>query len=138
MQINHDNIFPIEDVIKHYEQKDGVEIKYICSTELEVDNQVCDVFYRETPHPEFGNRYFGLYSARGNVMIRSADNIEEYEFGMIDCNGVWHYSQARHDFHSTNCGAIDGGRRYTRIVGAPSLPKTKYMKVKEGVFVDDL
>lgn len=139
MKINHDNYFDRDLVIQHYEQKDGVEIKYVCSTELETDNMVYDVFYRETPHPEFGNRYFGLTRIKNDVMIRSADIVEEYEFGMIECSGTWYYSQCRHDFRGTNCGAIDGGRRYTRIVGSSAgLPDRKYMKVVNGEFIEDV
>jgi len=137
MKIHHEPKFDIEKVIEHYSQKDGVPIRYVATTELEVHNLVGDVFYRETPHPEFGNRYFRLYHAANTLMIASADHIENYEFEMIESNNEWHYSKARHDFHSTPNGAIDGGRAYTRIIGTESgLPNSTTMKVKDGGFVD--
>ena len=47
MKIHHEPKFDIEKVIEHYSQKDGVPIRYVATTELEVDNLVGDVFYRE-------------------------------------------------------------------------------------------
>ena len=97
-----------------------------------------DIFYRATPHPEFGNRYFGLYRATytGDVMITNADRIESVEFGMKEVDGQWHYSQHRHDFHTVGDVSLDGGRAYFRCVGNVNRP-TKYVKVKDGGFVEE-
>jgi hypothetical protein len=99
-----------------------------------------DIFYRETPHPEFGNRYFGLYhnpsfSSDGTIMITNADKIEEAEFGMKEHNGEWHYSQHRHDFYTIGDVSLDGGRAYFRCVGNVSTP-TKWLEVRNGEFVE--
>jgi hypothetical protein len=60
--IKHYPQFDTKKVIKHYEEKDNVPITYICTTDLRVSDHPVDVFFRESPHPEFGNRYFGLYT----------------------------------------------------------------------------
>lgn len=128
MNIKHDPFFKTKEVEEHYSIKDGVDVKYVCTTSLKNDTVPVDVYYRETPHPEFGNRYFGLYVTpwNGVTMICNADYIEELEFGMVkDIDGVYHYSQHRHDFHPLKLeangevidGAIDGGRAYVRILG---------------------
>lgn len=99
-----------------------------------------DIFYRETPHPEFGNRYFGLYhnqsfSSDGMIMITNADKIEDVEFGMKEHDGEWHYSQHRHDFYTVGDVSLDGGRAYFRCVGnVRSL--TKWFEVRNGEFVE--
>jgi hypothetical protein len=99
-----------------------------------------DIFYRETPHPEFGNRYFGLYhnpsfSSDGTIMITAADKIEEAEFGMVEGPAGWEYSQHRHDYRQVGNCAVDGGRAYFRRVGDLSAPE-KYMKIVDGKFVE--
>jgi hypothetical protein len=91
-----------------------------------------DVYYRETPHPQFGNRYFGLYydTVRDHMMITNADVVEELEFGMVNDGSVWHYSQSHHDYKSFPNGAmIDGGRAYVRSNKGAIL-----MFVKDGEF----
>ena len=99
-----------------------------------------DIFYRETPHPEFGNRYFGLYhnpsfSSDGTIMITNADKIESVEFGMKEHDGEWHYSQHRHDFYTVGDVSLDGGRAYFRCVGNVNSP-TKWFEIKDGEFVE--
>lgn len=142
MNIVHEPFFKTEEVLKHYEEKDGVSIKYVCTTALKNDTIPVDVFYRDTPHPEFGNRYFGLYVTPfdGRVMICDADYIEELEFGLAkDKDGALHYSQHRHDYHpfQTQIGdevidcAIDGGRAYVRMLGSATYDT--YI-VKDGEF----
>ena len=125
MNIKHEPFFKTDEVIKHYSKKDGVDIKYVCSTSLKNDTVPVDVFYRATPHPEFGNKYFGLYVTPWDdqMYICNADYIEELEFVFAeDSDGVLHYSQHRHDYHQVDeNGAIDGGRSYVRCVGTVNL-----------------
>jgi hypothetical protein len=137
--IHHVPMFDVEKVEKIYSEKDGVPVKYVCTSAItEGGNQAVDVFYRDTPHPEFGNRYFGLYveTYTGTTYITNADRIEDLTFVMIydKVDEQWHYSQHRHDYHSINeqC-AIDGGRAYTRIVGTAEC---KSFKIQNGEFVD--
>jgi len=136
MKINHEPIFETDKVIEHYSEKDGVDITYVCTTALDNDTIPVDVFYRETPHPEFGNNYFGLYPQpfkQGAIFICAADHIEKHEFGMLkDSTATWHYSQHRHDFHPVDDCAIDGGRAYIRVVGGKEA--TTFV-VKDGKFV---
>ena len=140
IDINHRPLFEIEKACKLYSEKDGVPIKYVCTTALGGGTQAMDVFYRETPHPEFGNRYFGLYRSYNfngydsNIMITNADKIEDLTFEMIEVNGQYHYSQHRHDFYSVGDVAIDGGRAYIKLVGNVHVPRAS-MKVVNGDFI---
>jgi hypothetical protein len=140
MKINNEPLFETEKVIELYSKKDGVDITYVCTTALNNGTIPVDVFYRETPHPEFGNRYFGLYYStdtrliqKRHMMITNADCVENFEFGMIeDSTATWHYSQHRHDFRPVDDCAIDGGRAYIRVVGGKEA--TTFV-VKDGKFV---
>lgn len=87
--IAHRPILDTAKVCEHYTAKDGVEVKYICTSALGGEAQAMDIYYRATPHPEFGNRYFGLYfrstgplDEQRQLCITNADRIEELEFGM--------------------------------------------------------
>lgn len=143
VDIHHRPIFDTKRAEKHYSYLDGVPIKYVCTSALGDEAFAMDIFYRETPHPEFGNRYFGLYWHRlhfelpAQVMITNADKIEEAEFGMKEHNGEWHYSQHRHDFYTVGNVSLDGGRAYFRVVGDVNKP-TKFFQVKDGEFVEKI
>lgn len=115
MNIQHYPQFDTAKVIKLYEDKDGVPITYICTSDLTASDVPMDIFYRETPHPKFGNRYFGLFYRKELLMITSADKVEELEFGMVECDGNYYYSQSHHDYKVLENGnMIDGGRSYIR------------------------
>src|SRR6056300_945702 len=143
MNIHHRPIFDTDAVEKLYSEKDDVPVRYVCTSAPNLNaTYAADIFYRETPHPEFGNHYFGLYNANnyggvrgGSVMITNADMIEDLEFGMKEHNGEWHYSQHRHDFYTIGDVSLDGGRAYFRCVGNVNKP-TKFLRVKDGEFVD--
>ena len=129
--IKHDPQLNTEEVKKHYEKEDGVTITYVCSTEMfGVDDRIRDVFYRETPHPKFGNHYFALVQIGNKILISNADRITDEEFCMIeDENGVWHYSACRHDYKAINGCVVDGGRTYKRGYGY------ELFKIDNGEFV---
>lgn len=138
MNINHRPIFDTQKVCKLYSEKDGVPVTYVCTTALGDETQGMDIFYRETPHPEFGNRYFGLYwtttwGGAEQVMITNADRVEDLVFEMIEVDGQWHYSQHRHDFYTVGNTSIDGGRAYIRLVGEINVPRAT-LKVVNGQF----
>jgi hypothetical protein len=103
----------------------------VCTTDLRASDTPVDVFYRETPHPEFGNHYFGLYfdTIRNHMMITNADIVESLDFGMIDVEDKYYYSQSHHDYKVVKDKMIDGGRAYVR-----TNCKTITMKVKDGKF----
>ena len=134
MNIQHNPIFDTAKVETLYTEKDGVEVKYVCtSATYSTADFAADVFYRATPHPEFGNRYFGLYrnpyANDATVMIVNADQVENFEFGMIeDTEGKYYYSQHRHDYKVIEDKMIDGGRAYIRS-GAHEV---KVFKIKDG------
>ena len=116
--IKHEPQFDTDKICQHYSKKDGVPVKYVCSSALNSGEQSVDIFYRDTPHPEFGNRYFGIYDsfAGGGIFICNADKIEELEFALVeDDNGNLRYSRHRHDFLKFENGhMIDGGRAYIK------------------------
>jgi len=132
MNIVHENLFDIEKVEKIYTEKDGVEVKYVCTTDLNASDVPVDVFYRATPHPEFGNYYFGLYHChiRDCMMITNADIVESFDFGMIRVDGKYYYSQSHHDYKVVGDKMIDGGRAYIRSGGCDVI-----MKVRNGKFI---
>ena len=131
MNIQHESLFDTAKVEKLYTEKDGVEVKYVCTTDLKTSDRPMDIFYRATPHPEFGNRYFGLYrdSVRDNLMITNADIVESFEFGMIEDDGKYYYSQSHHDYKVVGDKMIDGGRAYIRSSGG-----TTNMRITDGKF----
>jgi hypothetical protein len=132
IDIQHYPLFDTAKVEQIYSEKDGVEVKYVCTTDLKASDVPVDVFYRPTPHPEFGNRYFGIYydHVRGHTMITDADVVESLEFGMIEHDGKYYYSQSHHDYKVVAEGKmIDGGRAYIR-----SSSSTITMHIKNGKF----
>jgi hypothetical protein len=133
VNINHRPILDVKFCEEAYTKKDGVPVKYVCTTALDGGVNAGDVFYRDTPHPQFGNRYFQLIVLHGNLFIRGADVVEGLIFDMLYGNSYWHYSQHRHDFLSVGDCAIDGGRAYTKLLGENLITHT--FKVKDGEFV---
>ena len=132
MNIQHEPLFDTAEVEKLYTEKDGVEVKYVCTSAANGGTAAMDVFYRATPHPEFGNRYFGLYrDHNGHMMITNADQIESLDFGMIEIEGKYYYSQHRHDYKVIDDKMIDGGRAYIRS-GAHDVD---VFKIQDGEFV---
>lgn len=133
MNIKHYPIFNTKEVEKKYSEKDGVEIKYVCTTDLIASDMPVDVYYRQTPHPTFGNHYFALYydNIRDHVMICNADIVETFDFAMVENdNGELEYSQSHYDYkHFENGNMIDGGRIYTR-----SSFNTYVYYIKDGDF----
>jgi hypothetical protein len=134
LNIKHEPIFKTDAMAEHYSKKDGVAVKYVCTSALGSEAQAMDIFYRDTPHPEFGNRYFGLFIDRlDRVTITNADRIEGAKFAMIeDSEGNLHYSAHRHDYKTVDGKMIDGGRAYIRASGAVEL-----YKVCDGEIVKD-
>ena len=134
MSIKHEPIFKTDAMAEHYSKKDGVAVKYVCTSALGGEAQAMDIFYRETPHPEFGNRYFGMFiDQQDRVMITNADRIDGAEFAMIeDSEGNLHYSAHRHDYKEVDGKMIDGGRAYIRSSGSVEL-----YKVRDGEIVKD-
>ena len=135
MNIHHSPILNTDEIIKRYTEKDGCEIRYVCTSDLRASDRPVDIFYRAQPHPKFGNRYFGLYydTYRDCVMICNADMVEELEFAMVTGpDDRLHYSQSHHDFQQFDNGnSIDGGRAYARGYGY------EFYKVKNGEFIKD-
>jgi hypothetical protein len=70
-------------------------------------------------------------------MITNADVIESFEFGMIEVDGKYYYSQSHHDYKVVGDKMIDGGRAYIKSSGG-----TTNMRITNGKFfaadVEDL
>jgi hypothetical protein len=137
-KIIHESLFETDKIAAHYSEKDGVPVNYVCTSALGGQEFAVDVFYRETPHPEFGNYYFGIYrnhfAAGAQIMITNADVIEELEFGMVeDSKGDLYYSAHRHDYKVLDNGnMIDGGRAYVR-----TNTDVKPYRVFKGKFIEE-
>jgi hypothetical protein len=130
MNIQHYPLFNIKKAEALYTEKDGVEVKYVCTTDLRNSDIPADIFYRETPHPQFGNYYFGILRHNDQTMITNADIVESFEFSMIeDADGKYYYSQSHHDYKVVGDKMIDGGRAYIRSSGS-----TTSMRIKSGKF----
>jgi hypothetical protein len=131
MNIQHDPLYDVEKIEKIYTEKDGIEVKYVCTSDLTTSDVPMDIFYRATPHPKFGNRYFGLYydKQQHSPMITNADTVESLGFGMIEVDGKYYYSQSHHDYKVVGNKMIDGGRAYTRSSGG-----TTSMELIDGNF----
>jgi hypothetical protein len=134
MNIQHSPLFNIKKAEQLYTEKDGVPVKYVCTTAIQEGGDFAsDIFYRESPHPVFGNYYFGIYSnPYGQVMICNADTVESFQFGMIEVSGKYYYSQHRHDYKVVDDKMIDGGRAYIRS-GAHDVD---VFKIQDGRFVE--
>jgi hypothetical protein len=109
--------------------------KYVCTTEK--DDICIEIFYGDTPHPDSGSRYFGLYKGGWNreLYITDGSFVEDQLISaVIADNGDIVYSRYRHDYRSSPDGSvwIDGGRAYTR---RGLYPKEKHctLVVREGV-----
>ena len=118
MNIQHYPLFNIKKAEELYTEKDGVEVKYVCTTDLRNSDIPADIFYRETPHPQFGNYYFGILRHNSQTMITNADIVESFEFGMIEDDGKYYYSQSHHDYKVVGDKMIDGGRTYVIVLVA--------------------
>ena len=131
MNIKHEPLFDTAKIEEIYRRKDGCEVRYVCTSDLRASDVTCDIFYRAEPHPDFGNRYFGLYwdSIRDCMMITNADIVESFEFGMIEVDGKYYYSQSHHDYKVVEGKMIDGGRAYIKSSGGAIC-----MRVKNGKF----
>lgn len=117
MNIVHYPISNIKKVEELYSDKDGVPVKHVCTTEF--GDSIVDVFYRDTPHPKFGNRYFAVLFRNNVPYIANADEVEKLTFGLVqNDNGDMEYSRSRHDYKQfKNGNMIDGGRDYIRSCG---------------------
>jgi hypothetical protein len=126
--IKHYPITNITQAEQLYSEKDRVPITYVCTTELS-NGYIGDIFYRDTPHPKFGNKYFALFFRDDKLYIANADQVEDLTFGVVENDeGNLEYSQYRHDYKSfKNGNMIDGGRDYIRSSG-----KVKVFVVRNG------
>jgi hypothetical protein len=131
MNIRHSPLFNTKKAEELYTEKDGVEVKYVCTTDLRNSDIPADIFYRETPHPEFGNYYFGLLRHNDQTLVTDADIVESFDFGMIESKGKYYYSQHRHDYKVIDDKMIDGGRAYIRS----GTHDVDVFKIQDGEFV---
>ena len=129
MNIKHYPITNTKVVEELYSEKDGVAVNHVCTTEFS-NEVIADIFYRSTPHPEFGNKYFAILFRDNKPYIANADTVEDLTFGMVkNDDGNLEYSQSRHDYKEfKNGNMIDGGRDYIRSSG-----KVKIFVIRNGL-----
>lgn len=129
--IKHYPITNTKKVEELYSEKDGIQVSHVCTTEFG-NGHICDVFYRGTPHPEFGNRYFAIFFKGDEPYIANADQVENLTFGTVENDeGDFEYSRSRHDYKSfKNGNMIDGGRDYIRSSG-----QVKVFVVRNGTMI---
>jgi hypothetical protein len=134
--IKHFPVTNTQYVIKHYSEKDNVPINYVCTTDFNVSDRPVDIFYRSTPHPKFGNKYFGITPdyETGGITIFKADKVENFTFAMVeDDDGNLQYSEYHHRCKFFDNGnMIDGGREYVR-----SSLNAKIYVVRNGEMVNE-
>lgn len=120
-------------VAELYSKKDKVPIKYVLTTDLYNSDQPVDVFYRRTPHPIFGNHYFGIMFKGESAYIMNADVVDGFNICCVeDDDGNLQYSQSHHDYLSFDNGSmIDGGRAYNRWSGK----RCEYFQVECGELI---
>ena len=113
MDIKHDTLTNVDQIIKTYKQTEGVDVKYVCTTDIVTGNTPADIFYRDTKHPEYNNNYFGLLiNGESGVTIMNADMVTELHFGMVENDdGLYEYSRTADDTKVfANGNEIAGGR----------------------------
>jgi len=132
--IRHSPISNIKAIANYYSALDNTPVKYVCTTELpKVDNRPVDIFYRDTPHPQFGNHYFGILFNDNKMLITNADDVESLTFRMMVLPGGTFYSHYRNNYLVVDDFFIDGGRAYTRT----NCPNIASYIIRNGEFVID-
>jgi hypothetical protein len=134
MIISHDPLFNVDKLEDLYSKQDDVPVRYVCTSELKLSNAPMDIFFRETPHPKFGNHYFGIFNREGENYITNADAVEDYDFAMVEGKAGLVYSSYRHNCRIVETidgrqNMIDGGRAYVRSMGP-----TRLFVVRNGSF----
>ena len=139
MHINHRPYVDVAKAEEIYTEKDGVPVYYVCTSGRDQSAEAGDIFYRDTPHPEFGNRYFILIGRVDGLRIGGADWIEAQVFNMIEGPDGLEYSRHRHDYRKVGDVSIDGGRAYLRLGYEPgsTSPEVRRMVVRHGQFRED-
>lgn len=136
--IHHRPILNVDKIAAFYTKKDGADVRYVCTSAMGGGTTAVDIFFRETPHPDFGNRYFMVFNspAFGTLMIGNADAIEKDAFTMVLGDDGWEYSQHRHDYYTPEGAGItiDGGRAYFRCVGDMRNAMLCEFKIVDGTF----
>jgi hypothetical protein len=133
MDIKHSSVCKdTNKIAKHYSEKDGVLVKYVMTSDLDRPDDPVDIFYRDTPHPQFGNHYFAISFKGEQAFIGNADKIDDETICCVkDDEGTLQYSQSQHDYRSfENGNMIDGGRAYCRRTGLGI-----YFKVTKGELI---
>lgn len=136
--ILHNPVIDVKRIEEMYSKKDGIPVKYLCTTEFIHSRWMSDIFYRATPHPVFGNRYFGIELSPRGSYIFNADPIETDDFFVFTMitneDGNLAYSRDRHDLVNQDNLFIDGGRTYVRTNA--DLGALRSFKIKDGSFYE--
>tara|TARA_B110000305_G_scaffold114180_1_gene128443 strand:- start:546 stop:989 length:444 start_codon:yes stop_codon:yes gene_type:complete len=112
MEIQHTTVTQIDKIIETYKRTEGTDIVYVCTTDLITTDFPNDIFYRDTPHPEFGNQYIGIAVEGDNITVCNADQIVNLHFGIVENDeGLLEYSRSKSEVKEfANGNTISGGR----------------------------
>ena len=135
-EIAHNPLMDIKKTAEAYTNKTGKEAKYICTTELDRDDRVCDVFYILDDDLPTKKRYFGIFKQFGSLAACDASIVEEMEFVMVwdRLTKKHHYSRSKTDKVKTSSCELSGGRRSPKHKGEKLIQRST-MTVGNGVFV---
>ena len=136
MEIVHVPLMDPEKAVQHYSKKRGGEVKYLCTSELDKDDRICDIFYILDDTLPSNKRYFGIFKQFGSLAVCDASMIEDMEFVMVwdRMTKKWHYSRGKTDEVKLSTCVLSGGRRYPKHKGENLIQRTR-MKVKNGEFI---
>ena len=136
MEIVHVPLMDPAKAAAHYSAKRGVEVKYLCTSELDKDDRVCDIFYINDEGTPINKRYFGIFKQFGALAVCDASIVEDLEFVMVwdRMTKKWHYSRSKSDKVKTTSCELSGGRRFPKHKGEKLIQRAR-MKVTNGEFV---
>ena len=107
---------PISFSVEHLEEKMtahlGHAVRYVMTSDLEVDDVPMDIFYLlEKPEDE-KSRYIATPTLNSLIYTVSADIIESYDIGMIqDKDESWFYASSLSDCVMIDGNIVKGGRK---------------------------
>lgn len=132
MNIKHTTITNIDKIIETYKNTEGVDVVYVCTTDIKYSDKPVDVFYREEKHPQFGNNYFGVSIDNDKIRVCNADVCTNCFFGVVENDeGMLEYSSSLSEGKTFENGNMIGGGRSKILSNGP----VDIFKIKDGQMV---
>ena len=136
MKINHNSVFKIDIIKKHFLNTENVDLEYVCTSELHSFGSRGEVYIKKFGKSYFGREYVGFFIKNNDIKVCSAKNIEDLDFLMYynEKDNSWNYSRDRNDQLLIGNSIINGGRFCPNETGL-SIKKIR-CKVKNGIFLE--